>query len=151
MNYKRGSGNYKSSFLQAVVKQTDQLVNNSETFVNDLELFVPLRINKSYHFELTLLYSPKVTSDFKYTFTIPSGASGLLCNEFPHPQDDQTTSDITNTFAIACATHSTITQVVGTVSVGSTEGNFQFQFAQNNATTEDTTVLKGSMLMVYEG
>lgn len=151
MNYKRGPGNYKSSYLVTVLKKADQIINDENTPTNDTELFVPLKPNRSYCFQLQFFASVKPASDFRFGFTIPSGASGVKGNEFSHPPDDQTTEDIVDIQNVTCSDITAFWVISGTVTTGSTAGNLQFTWAQSTSVVEDTKVLKGSMLMVVTG
>ncbi len=148
--YKRGSGNYKSSFLQLRIKSVDQVKNSDVTYADDSELVIPVRANKNYFFIVWLIHNSGTDPDFKYKIVDPSGATiHINQNALTHQ-----TASITVTGNPAVALTSTgadlVTGVMGHCIVGSTPGNISVQWAQQTSDAGATTLLAGSTLLVFE-
>lgn len=58
-------------------KTVDETVNNSAVLQDDDELFVALAASTTYRIALDLVWNSGTTPDFKYDWTVPSGATGL--------------------------------------------------------------------------
>ncbi len=145
--YKRGSGNYKSSFLQIVIKKANETVNNSETLIDDAELKIPLKANKSYAGFLMLRFTSPAAADLDFTFKDMTGATNdsvngsvTLLDDVGHGTEIQINSTNVNQ-TVMLSFHCTM---------GSTAADLQFQWAQATATVGNTLVLAGSMLVVFE-
>jgi len=130
-----------------VVKTVDEIINNSSTFQDDDELFMPLLANKQYGWILSyMILNVNNAADFKATFTGPSGAVGRFG---PNQGSSQQTfalgsSDSTQADGSKCWAH------WGKIITDSTPGNLQMQWAQAAATVADTTLEAGSFLTVWE-
>jgi hypothetical protein len=108
--------------------------------------------NSSYNFEAVINYSGTSTAaDFKYTFTVPAGATVHINTVGPTSNTTSTNCNIaasgqTCSLLITGGYRGTI-MVSGYVRTGATAGNVQFQFAQNTATGgQSVTVYQGSSL-----
>lgn len=136
-----------------IEKDTDEIVNNSNTLQNDDELTYTMAANTAYAVEGSIHYtSPTANPDFKYTFITPSGATIYLTSEsFTTSSNVETcvinSSATTCVFAGNVAPDWTIT-VHGVVQTAATTGALQFQWAQNSARSEDTTVKKNSWMRI---
>ncbi len=147
--YKRGSGNYKSSFIQIKMRSATQGVTSSSTVVNDNTLFVKAKANKNYSGYVLVRVQSHPTPDFKYTFAAITGAlteiyvadiSGVPSAQIIFGTETSITTDDTTQDII----------VFFVVSMGSTDGNIQFQWAQNTADGDESKVYKGSTMVVFE-
>jgi len=135
-----------------VIKKADEIVNNSATLQDDDELFVALPANKIYLFALFLYGRGNTSADMKQAFTIPSGAVGDRLDgnwTSQGPFDNVVNITTTNVLGTSNTTDGQIA-LYGRVVMAGTAGNLQMQWAQNVATVGDTTVLKGSTLIVWE-
>ncbi len=145
-NYKRGPGNYKSSYFRSFVLQEDVVVNNSTTLVNILEWSsIPLTASTSFGGSIIFFVDSSSVADIKVNITssvaifewgtIPNNVNALLSKP------------------IALATNGNV-QIVHMdfrmINTASSAGSFNIQFAQNNLQVSDTKVLKGSSLMIME-
>lgn len=136
-----------------VEKNTDESLNQSETLQDDDDLKYTMAANTAYAVEMIIYYtSTSAAPDFKYAFTIPAGASMNLLG-----QGFVSTTNITNcrinvsgtacTLAGSVAPNWTIS-VVGIVQTAANPGDFQLQWAQNNANSANTVVNKNSWMKV---
>ncbi len=153
-NYKRGSGNYKSSYLVTKVKQVDEGVNNSTTLQDDDELFLPLKANKVYVGELVMLENCPVQADIKTAFSIPTGATGeqALTGGLYRWSSAQGSQNITTTIAYGTVGNPSWNSTPLRVVMGGTAGNLQLRWCQNTLwSPADSQVLKGSYIMLIEG
>lgn len=131
-------------------KTADETVNNSATFQNDNELVVPVAANSIYLVELDAVQSSGTAPDFKFTFTLPSGATGYL-NVFAHAESNVVTSLVglpTATFALAGVGANARFMARGYIITSTTAGNAQLQWAQNGAAVSDTIVRQGGTLVL---
>ncbi len=161
-NYKDSSGNYKNlgnykpaagssgNTFARVVKKVDEIVSNSTTMQDDDELKVTLNINKAYGYILFLTYSLLAASDFKYDFAVPSGAIINLPNSGYAAETAKASTDATTDMIHVSTSAEKTCLVMGRIVMSSTAGDVQFRWAQNTAVVENTKVLAGSMLIVWE-
>jgi len=144
-----GGGAAGNTFAR-VVKKVDQIVSNSVTLVDDDELFVPLSIDKIYAFIILIYGDWFSASDIKMAFSVPTNASGDKQAGLWQANNDSNFEDLTLTEQFAVATGTRTNCIYGRVIMGDTAGNLQFQWAQNVAIVEDTTIMQGTVLVVWE-
>jgi hypothetical protein len=133
-------------------KAADQTVTNNAAFQNDTALVFAMAANSTYQVEATIPYvTTSAAADFKYTFTVPVGATITLYTDATTAVAATTICSIvasgqTCTLANTANLRGTIT-VHGVVTTAANAGNLQFQFAQNTATAgQSVTVFTGSSL-----
>jgi len=142
-----GSGN---TFAR-IVKKVDETINNNSTLQDDDELFVTPAINKTYFFQLLILYQSGVVPELKYAFTVPAGASVRIVDDDRWDAGgDRATRDGTVALEIGADGAIQTMSVYGRVIMGATAGDLTFQWAQVVSAGADTTVLQGSALIVWE-
>ncbi len=149
VTYKRGPGNYKSGYVFTVVKTADQIVNNSETLVNDNHLKFSYRTGKRYSGYLILRFSSPANADIDVTMKALTGADY---------ETFRLGVDVVAVTPVAFASESTIstdasiqTMIIYFLCGGSTAaGTCNFKWAQSTAQVADTKILNGSMLVVFE-
>ncbi len=149
-NYKTGSGNYKSSYLVNIIKQVDEVVNNSDTMQDDDDFKFDGKANHIYTFMIYLFVNLPAASDFKCTWVLPSGASGEHLNGAWSATGDQATTSITNVRSVSTVVGVRNINFLGRIIMGSTSGVCQFQWAQATPIVEDSKLLQGSMLVINE-
>ncbi len=149
-NYKTGSGNYKSSYLINIIKQVDETIQSSAMFHNDNDFKFEGKANRVYTVVIYLLYSSGSVPDFKYTWSVPSGATGKALNGYFNSNTDFNTQDIDATETIQMASGVRATNTWGSIVMGSVSGTCNFQWAQLASDPSDTTVYTGSMLVINE-
>ncbi len=147
--YKRGSGNYKSSFLQMVIKTTNQQHNSQATLQDDTELKIDVRPNKKYGGFLLLYYKAHATPDIKIAFKSITGTSvaGYIVGSPIIPLTKvsfgtSATWETDDTNQIIIIYYNLVT--------GSSAGTLQFQHSQDTSDANDTKVYAGSYLVMFE-
>jgi len=130
-------------------KTADEIVNNSSVLQDDNHLFFACAANTTYALELIMYIDAKASSDFKFAFSVPAGAT-IISKSFPGALNtavaDATIEDPTTIAAplVLLLRYNLI------LSVGANAGTCQLQWAQNNAAVEDTTMKIGSTLSYKE-
>ena len=133
-----------------VVKSADQTITEDTVFSDDTELkFIPT-INKVYHYYLMILHTSNSSSDFKLLFTVPTS-----CTMNGNSADWQmgtagTMADVTASRTINSSGSLAGTAMYGRIVMSGTSGEITLQWAQALSNVENTTVFKGSMLIVWE-
>lgn len=151
-----------ASFLNSIapmnaVRSSTQSVSSSTTLVNDDTLFLALAANATYNVELLLLYSGGTmnSSDMKWGFTLPSGASGAGETSHLTPGNvyaNQATNLTASGSANACATGGAGTAFAAktTATIFTTgAGTLQLQWAQNTSSATATIMGIGSSLVAW--
>ncbi len=149
-NYKRGSGNYKSSYLRTVVKTTDQIVNNSTVVISDTQLKMSYKANKAYHIFLNMHFLGDATADLDHRFTHGSAIQaerGVIAST---AQSTTLMSTERKDNAGGLTTERNAIYI-GVFESDNENGILQLQWAQNVAVASDTTMKAGSYLMMAEG
>ncbi len=149
VNYKRGSGNYKSSYLQIVIKKSNEDVTTETTLQDDSELSLPLKANKHYGGVIYFYMLSPASADIKYSIKAITGTINAL-----YSKGFKNTPVSTIAFGTA-ANNSTDgnTQFQAfpfTIHMGTSAGILQFQWCQNISDAGQTFCLKGSMIVCNE-
>lgn len=139
-----------SAPLVKVYKTANQTVNNSTTLVNDTHLKKALAANEIFEFEAKILYQSGTIPDFKFDFTVPSGAT--IANQAAFAAFDVGVTAFSwglyyGASAIGGNVAAAISIIKGIVINGANAGDLQFRWAQNTADASDTKVLKGSCII----
>lgn len=140
-------------------KTVDETVTSSVTLQDDDDFFFAAAANTTYAIKLFALYQSSTTADFQYTFTLPSGATGVKSSMNAHI----TTTACTGT--TAAMVHNNITVInnnVGGAGVGSantcalvidatittagTSGLVKWRWAQAVSDATDTVVAANSWM-----
>ncbi len=143
------SGGTGNTFAR-VVKKADEIVNNSTAFQNDDELVVALQANKTYCGILNCIINSSAVADFKYAFTIPSGASGSKTNSSLSSVVAPASASIIDVDILNGIAADGMFQLYFKIIVTATAGNLQLRWAQNTAEVSDTKVIQGSSLVIWE-
>lgn len=145
-----------SMLPQVAYKTTGEAVTSSTTMQNDDELFVPVVASSVYLAELFLLYDAAAAGDIKIGWTAPSGAS--LAWTVVGATTAETTNTSVSTLNMQTRTTSETASLGGSSSTGigataygrltvsTTAGNLQFQWAQDTSNGTATNVRAGSVL-----
>jgi len=129
-------------------KTVIETVNNNTTLQDDNELFLPMLPNFYYVFMLFNKFNSSSVADIRSSFIAPSGATG------GHNEINANGSTL---FAFGANSNQSGggndsgVILYGYVTMGSTAGNLQYQFAQATAEVSDTSVLAGAILRLYKG
>lgn len=132
-------------------KTSDETVNNSAVLQNDDQLVAAMVASATYRFHLRLIINSGTTPDFKFTFTLPAGATGSMeLFEGSSPTSAATVLQgpfsVTTTVAMSGVGADQIIIAQGVIVVSTTAGNAQLQWAQNTATGSNTSVKTNSFL-----
>jgi len=137
-----------------VVKSADETVTNSSVLQDDNELFFTPAINKSYNAIMWVsLQASSVTpqADFKYALSLPTGAIAERGRESWSSTNARDTQDATTSQSPSVSsTDIKWLAIPYRIVMGGTAGNIIFQWSQDVARNNDMTVLKGSLLLVFE-
>lgn len=126
-----------------VFKPSDETVNNTTVLQADDHLTVALAANTSYRIECLLrAKSASGSPGLDFNFSFPSGAV------FYHPLADEDASSPSATTTGVAGTTVAANITFHAITTGSTAGNLTVNWAQTTATATNTSVLKGSYLMV---
>ena len=130
--------------MKIVRKTVDETVNNSNTIQDDDELGLTVAANEVWIFDTLIIAATLITSDFKFQFSIPTGATLYY-------QDTGNTSASnawtqTNIPSISAPNDNILLKFRGILINGATAGDIKFRWAQNTATVEDTKVLANSTI-----
>lgn len=141
--------------ITTVRKTADETVNNSVTLQNDDALLLALAANETWYFIAVLSQIGNNTADFKFAFTVPTGATlnwgcvgKINTAGTAGPCDSITTSGTADDND--GATDARRVTLRGVVVNGGTAGNLQLQWAQSTATVVDTKVLTNSYLEAHK-
>jgi hypothetical protein len=139
----------------AAVRSSTQSVSSSTTFVNDDTLFLAFDADATYFVECNMYYTAATGGDFKWKFTIPSGATGY---------QSPLRSNLSGNFAGAFAdtwTGTTYTQAQGNggstimlayasgILTTASAGTLQLQWAQNTSSATATVMQVNSALNAW--
>ena len=132
-----------------VIKSSDQTVNNSTTLVNDDTLVWALAANKNYRLWAHAFIDTHIHSDFKWTFTGPSGCEIHLTVNRNYAAGASYDWHGLNSLGTAVSMNTPTDTAsnwywFGTIMNGGNAGNLQLQWAQNAAQSFDTKMHNGS-------
>lgn len=151
--FQAAAGGGSGLIFAKIVKAADETVNNSDVMQDDDELLFTPTINKVYGFTLRLFVDSPAARDLKVAFTLPTGATGEFNPALIWRSDAQIlTKDILTPVTVPTGSSATsyIIPITGRIIMSSTAGDANFQWAQANASAEDSKVLKGSFLVLWE-
>ena len=144
---------YTDPRLTLVVKTADETINNSVTLQDDDELFVRLKINTRYHFEILCIFNSTTVADIKDQVTVPAGTVGRICEQFGGNgiNTANLAGNTLNQNGFGLNEGSTGAFILwGWMTTGATLGNLQLQWAQANIEITDTTVKERSLMKLFE-
>ena len=130
-----------------IIKSPTENVNNTTTLQNDDELLAGLDPSQKYIFVINLLVNSSAVADLKLGWSVPSGATIRYGSVNNTPVGVGTES---GTATIAGAGAARFTRLVGEITMGSTRGTVNRQFAQNTAEVSNSGILVGSTLTIWK-
>lgn len=139
------------------IKPGDTARASTTTFANDPDLILPVAANSTYFVQAVLFYTGAATmgSGFKYTFTVPTSATGMHGDSYqnssniyvgdiaynwtdtPQPQGGAWTDGVTSFLNV---------KISGILVVAGTAGNLTLQWAQFTSSATNTTLRANSFL-----
>jgi len=144
-----GGGGTGQTFAK-VVKSIDETLNSDDTLQDDDELVFAANANKTYYVMCHVWLNSGTTPDFKFTWVLPAGASGVKQNANWNGVQDSQTTDVEATNNVTMAVGTRIISMSFKIIVGGTAGDIQLQWAQQTSDAGDTTVQQGSCLLAWE-
>lgn len=139
--------------VKTIRKTVDEIVNNSDVYQDDDELFFPMAANEVWAFLLIPIIYGSEYAMFHAKFTAPSEA--VLAGFFIELDSDGTRFsaplDIDSEFPLYAGEYNSSPLLVwGLLINGATAGNLQFQWAQYTAHESDTIVRAKSLIMAWK-
>ena len=131
-----------------VYKASDETVSNSTVLQGDDDLVIALDASSFYRVEMFAWVNSDASNDFKWSLVEADGSwAGVRTFDFfggvPIAHVDDSTGSITQATQ---GTADDVVHVILTIATGGSGGNFQFQWAQNAASGNTTTVKAGSWM-----
>jgi hypothetical protein len=150
------SGRITAAQLEALVPRTiikvaDETVNNSTTLQNDDELLFPVAASAKYTIHGRIKFITGATPDLKFGWTFPTGLTmdysiiGFSGGTFAAYAFDQTSTPEVDGAGVNDEFF-----IDGVVTVSTTAGTLQFQWAQNTLNATDSKVLAKSYLTLQQ-
>ena len=138
-----------------VRKSSDESTSLDTVVSNDSELFLTLAANTSYIIDGVIFASSTATGpDIKIAFDAVSGSSmdiGFLAGSAATFRQGGWMEDETDSGVIPiAASEPTVIKISGTITTGSTTGDFVLRWAQNSSNSNNTTIMTGSYLRAEE-
>ena len=134
-------------------KDANETVNNSNTLQNDNDLVIPVGVNQVWWIEFHLVYNSGATPDIQFAVTVPSGSTlglrGIGGNAAGTLVENHTVTS-GGGLAFQGDGANRLLTLECWISVSTTPGYAQLQWAQNTANVSDTTVLAGSHLLAWQ-
>ncbi len=134
-------------------KASRESVTSSTTLQNDDDFVFPVEANKTYIITANMAgSSANVSAGFKWSFTVPSGASGRAnvnragATDFGGADVDMTTGG----GSLVNINTSQLLIIRGYITIGSTSGNVVFQWAQHTSFATPTYLERGSIMQLTE-
>lgn len=141
-----------------VRKTSDENVTSSTTMQNDDDLYITVKANAVYLIRSFIIYTGTTTNDIKVGWTVPTGSVftwspwspdvAMTANQANVNWAAMLTSDVSSSGAVAGAPYQTM-RPTGTLVVGTVDGTFRLQWAQNVSGGTATTIKTGSYLVGY--
>jgi len=137
------------SMPTVVLKTADETVNNSNTLQNDDHLLFAVAANEVWEFLLLIRVLSNSDADFRYAFTIPTGASLKRYTDFGGSALRSELDGTTNQWLDGGGEDKQV--LIRYVYIGGANaGNVQLQWAQGTATAFDTKVLTNSYILAHQ-
>jgi len=127
---------------EAAIRLTNSAVHTGGSPTADTVLSVALAANASYEFRVHVLYSGTITGGFKFGFTVPASATGILAGSwdtagggtFIAPATPTSlTGSITQTIGTNGGIYSL--RVVGSITTSASSGNLTVVYSENGTST----------------
>jgi len=142
---------YKRKML-TIVKSTDETRNNDTTLTDDSELVFTPQINTSYFICIFMMYESGATANIKHAVSIPAGATAFRINQSWDPSNHRNGTNWTTSSTRSGGGAGVIRFVPmhGRLVMGGTAGDFAYQWAQSVSSAQDTIIVEGACMLVFE-
>jgi len=133
-----------------VVKAVDESVTSSTVLQDDDEIFFTPAINNVYHVVMLLVVNSPSTPDLQEAWSVPAGATMEKLSATWRSGSANAIEDW-----LAADNHPTVAGVQllelhGRLTMAGTAGTANWQWAQNASNANPTSVLRGSLMLVWE-
>jgi hypothetical protein len=146
-------GRLKRSGWLTKVKSTETARRSTTTLTADADLKFEMEANVQYQFRAKVYFDSGSTPDFKWRHNGPSSPTLVRINRRSWPCGASAWSEAVDTAYSSSdivldgsASTGGVIEFEGTITNGSTDGAFEFQWAQNTSDASDTKVLAGSYI-----
>lgn len=145
-----GGGSGLSSNYVNVVKQTNEVVNNSIALQDDNELGFSIGANEEWTYRFVVQANANAAADFRFAVTAPSGATCFVSFSDPEgaTSDGQYGCGVTSV-SVPANTATDLYEITGSVKNGATAGVVRLQWAQFTLNASNATVFAGSYLNAF--
>jgi hypothetical protein len=133
------------------VKSGTQTVNGSDVLTNATGMSVSVEANAVYLMDFALYYNSGTTPDIKFGITVPSGATGTwggVGYDFSSTLLSFGPINITTALGFGGLAADRAAMITGELTVSSTAGTVQLQFAQSTSNASNTNLLGGSRMLL---
>lgn len=133
------------------VKSADQTVNSSTTLTNVTGMSVSVEANAVYLADFDLYYNSGATPDIKFGLTLPTGATGSwggIGYDFTPTLLAFGPIDIGTALAFGGLAADRSALIRAAITISSTAGTAQLQFAQSTSDAGNTTIRAGSRMLL---
>ena len=138
-----------TSPFAVITKSADETRVSDIVQTADSELKFQANPNKNYFVMLFLANNSPAAADFDYAWSVPSGSAVFIDSTWD-ANTNQTLDDWTAEQFLAGAAADVAIIVYGMIRIGVTGGEVNLTWAQNVSNAGNTSVLKGSTIMVYQ-
>jgi hypothetical protein len=147
-----------TSMWVLLVKTADEIKRSNVTLSADAAIKFLMFAGRSYQFRAKIFFDSNSAADFKWRHSGPSSPSLVRVMRRNYACGDTAISDEAVDVAYSSAdivldgagSTGGYIEICGIIANGSTEGSFEFQWAQNSSHASDSTVLKGSFIEYRE-
>ena len=143
----------RSNRNHAVVsKAADETLASDTTLQNDNELVLAVRASQTYLVRLRVAVTTAPTPDFKHAFSLPAAATIQMVG-MTHHSGAMSTNNVGwngSSQALLGSATTVFVEYLGLLTVDTTAGNLQYQWAQNTSDGASTIVEAGSSLEIVE-
>lgn len=134
-----------------IYKAEPQTVTGTTSYQDDDHIVFPLATNKKYVFLYVFHVGGGSVADFKYTYIVPSGATGEWMADLEKSSVNQNTAWGGNrNQGTSGDTDDRVISGFGYVETAGTAGDLQFQFANFATTSENSIHHKGGHIRIHE-
>jgi len=132
-----------------VFKTADESITSDTTLTDDTDLQFDPDISSTFAIQTMISFKTDTTPDFKYNFSIPSGATGdRIDGGWAGGTFETVTSLWTGQeLPTVAGTQTFFFNHIGYLITDTTAGTFAFQWAQQTSSATPTTVNQGSWMM----
>ncbi len=147
--YKRGSGNYKSSFINVIITKVDSTRTSTTTVADHAELVFTLRPLKRYYGYLYIRFKSNAVPDMKVTFKAITASERAI---YIFGESVTPLSEIAFGIDTMITTDDNVQnqKINFFIETGATVSPLQFQWAQNTSSGDQSVIYESSTMVIFE-